>query len=152
MHLKNSKNAGTIRRIFSLVSHKDLKDVYSNSLVCYTTRANMVIRSNSLHLSALDLVSRTKVDEKNIVVKCEENESLNSQAHTKNRTAKSVRTVALGFRYYHSRGRLGTLILISSPPSQGTATSEAAGSQLYLPNFIRPIHIKMLSDENCRNL
>jgi len=68
MYLKNPKNAGTIRRIFSLVSHRDLKDVYNNSLACYTTRANMVIRSDSLHLSALDLVSRMKVDEKGTLV------------------------------------------------------------------------------------
>jgi len=58
----------------------------------------------------------------------EENESLNIKPHAKSSAAESVRIVELGFRYYHSRGRLGTLILISSSPSYGTATSEGAGS------------------------
>jgi len=66
--------------------------------------------------------------------------------------AKSVRIVRLGFRYHHSQGRLGTLILISPPPSHGTATSEGAGSQLHLPNFILLIHVQILSDDNCRNI
>ena len=68
---------------------------------------------NFVVFSALELISRTKVGEKTILVESEENEGLNINSHTKNRTAKSPRTVALRFRYYYSRGRLGTLILIS---------------------------------------